>query len=89
MRGIGKDSSALVEQADKIFEDATAVVTLADRSVIARLRSMDVADEVGIESPVQLSARTAPFIASVVAAASSGCRPLGGASGLPTVGGSR
>ena len=70
MRGLGKDRSALVEQADKTFEDATAAVTPAARSLIARLRSMDDApDEVGIEFGVQLSAQTGAFIASVAAEA--------------------
>ena len=70
MRGRGKDSSALVEQADKTFEDATAAVTPAARSLIARLRSMDDApDEVGIEFGVQLSAQSGAFIASVAAEA--------------------
>jgi hypothetical protein len=41
MRGLGKDRSTLVEQADKTFEDATAAVTPAARSLITRLRSLD------------------------------------------------
>ena len=70
MRGLGKDRSSLVEQADKTFEDATAAVTPAARSLIARLRSMDnPPDEVGIEFGVQLSAQTGAFIASVAAEA--------------------
>lgn len=65
IRGL-KDHSALVEQADKTFQDATAAVTPAARSLIAQLRSMDDApDEVGIEFGVQLSAQTGAFIASV------------------------
>ena len=65
MRGL-KNSSALVEQADKTFQDATAAVTPAARSLIAQLRSIDDApDEVGIEFGVQLSAQTGAFIASV------------------------
>jgi hypothetical protein len=70
MRGLGKDRSALVEQADKTFEDATAAITPAARSLITRLRSMDDApDEVGVEFGVQLSAQTGAFIASVAAEA--------------------
>jgi len=70
MRGLGKDSSALVEKADKTFEDATAAVTPAARSLIARLRSIeDAPDEVGIEFGLQLSAQTGAFIASVAAQA--------------------
>jgi hypothetical protein len=70
MRGIGKDRSALVEKADETFEDATAAVTPAARSLIARLRSIDdPPDEVGIEFGVQLSAQTGAFIASVAAQA--------------------
>ena len=66
MRGIGKDRSALVEEADKTFEDATAAVTPAARSLIDRLRSIDnPPDEVGLEFGVALSAQTGAFIASV------------------------
>src|SRR5438034_7007024 len=69
-RGIGKDQSTLVEKADKTFEDATAAVTPAARSLIARLRSIEnPPDEVGIEFGVQLSAQTGAFIASVAAEA--------------------
>ncbi len=69
-RGIGKDRSSLVEEADKTFEDATAAVTPAARSLIARLRSIDdPPDEVGIVFGVQLSAQTGAFIASVAAQA--------------------
>ena len=65
-RGLGKDHPALVEQAGKTFEDATATVTSAARSLIARLRAVeDSPDEVGIEFGVQLSAQTGAFIASV------------------------
>jgi len=68
MRGLGKDRPALVEEADKTFEDATAAVTPAARSLIARLRSIeDAPDEVGIVFGVQLSAQTGAFIASVAA----------------------
>ena len=68
MRGLGKDQSTVVEKADKTFEDATAAVTPAARSLIARLRSIDdPPDEVGIEFGVQLSAQTGAFIASVAA----------------------
>ena len=63
MRGISKDRSTLVEKADKTFEDATAAVTPAARSLIARLRSVDdPPDEVAIEFGVQLSAQTGAFI---------------------------
>lgn len=66
MRGLGKDRSALVEKADETFEGATAAVTPAARSLIARLRSLDDApDEVTVEFGVQLSAQTGAFIASV------------------------
>jgi NTP-dependent ternary system trypsin peptidase co-occuring protein len=69
-RGIGKDRAALVEQADKTFEDATAAVTPAARSLLARLRSIDdPPDEIGIVFGVQLSAQTGAFIASVAAEA--------------------
>jgi hypothetical protein len=70
MRGIGKDRADLVEKADKTFEDATATVTPAARSLIARLRAIDdPPDEVGIEFGVRLSAQTGAFIASVAAEA--------------------
>jgi hypothetical protein len=70
MRGLGKDRSAPVEEADKSFEDATAAVTPAARSLIARLRSIDESpDDVGIEFGVQLSAQTGAFIASMAAQA--------------------
>jgi hypothetical protein len=70
MRGLGKDHSALVEKADKTFEDATAAVTPAARSLIAQLRSIDDPPaEIGIEFGVQLSAQTGAFIASVAAQA--------------------
>jgi hypothetical protein len=66
MRGLGKDRAALVEEADKTFEDATAAVTPAARSLIARLRSIeDAPDEVGIV----FGAQTGAFIASVAAQA--------------------
>ena len=65
-RGLGKDHSALVEHAGKTFEDATATITPAARSLIARLRSVeDAPDEIGIQFGVQLSAQTGAFIASV------------------------
>ena len=68
--GLGKDHSTLVEKADKTFEDATAAVIPAARSLIARLRSIDDApDEVRIEFGVELSAQTGAFIASVAAQA--------------------
>ena len=69
-RGLGKDRSALVQEADKTFEDATAAVTPAAQSLIARLRSIDDApDEVAIQFGVQLSAQAGAFIASVAAEA--------------------
>ena len=70
MRGLGKDRSILVEEANKTFEDATAAIAPVARSLITRLRSMDDAlDEVGVEFGVQLSAQTGAFIASVAAEA--------------------
>jgi hypothetical protein len=64
-RGLGKDRSALEEEADKTFEDATAAVAPAARSPIARLRSIDdVPDEIAIQFGVQLSVQTGAFIAS-------------------------
>jgi hypothetical protein len=70
MRGLGKDRSSLVEEADKTFEDATAAVTPAVRSLITRFRSFDdPPDEVGIQFGVQLSAQAGAFIASVAAQA--------------------
>ncbi len=70
MRGLGKDRAALVEGADKTFEDATAAVTPAAQSLLARLRAIDdPPDEVGIQFGVQLSAQTGAFIASVAAQA--------------------
>jgi hypothetical protein len=69
-RGIGRDRTALVEQADKTFEDATAAVAPAARSLLARIRSIDdPPDEIGIVFGVQLSAQTGAFIASVAAEA--------------------
>ena len=59
-----------MKHADKAFEDATAAVAPAARSLIARLRSIDdPPDEVGVEFGVQLSAQTGAFIASVAAEA--------------------
>jgi len=70
MRGSGTDRFSLVEKADRTFDDATATVTPAARSLIARLRSIDdPPDEVGIVFGVQLSAQTGAFIASVAAQA--------------------
>ena len=70
-RGLGKDHPALVEQAGKTFEDATAAITPAARSLIARLRAVDdPPDEIAIQSGVQLSAQTGAFIASVAGQAS-------------------
>jgi hypothetical protein len=70
MRGLGKDRSTVVVEADKTFEEATAAMTPAARSLIARIRSMeDAPDEIGIEFGVQLSAQAGAFIASVAAEA--------------------
>jgi hypothetical protein len=70
MRGLGKDRPSVTEQADKTFEEATAAVTPAAASLLARLRSIgDPPDEIGIEFGVQLSAQTGAFIASVAAGA--------------------
>ncbi len=70
MRGLGKDHLAVAERTDKTFEEATAAVTPAARSLIARLRSIDdPPEEIGIEFGVQLSAQTGAFIASAAAAA--------------------
>jgi len=56
----GRDHPALVQQPDKTFEDATATITPAARSLIARLRAIDdPPDEVAIELGVQLSEQTA------------------------------
>jgi hypothetical protein len=69
-RGVARDRTALVEAADKSFEDATAAVTPAAQSLLARLRAIeDPPDEIGIEFGVQLSAQTGAFIASVAAQA--------------------
>jgi Trypsin-co-occurring domain 1 len=69
MRGL-KDSTVLVQQADRTFEAATAAITPAARSLISRLRSLEEApDEIGIEFGLQLSAQTGAFIASVAAEA--------------------
>ena|SRR5215469_9073427 len=68
-RGMGRDRTALVEEADKTFEDATAAVTPAARS-LPPLRSIDDSlDEIGIVFGVQLSAQSGAFIASVAAQA--------------------
>ncbi len=70
IRGLGQDRSKLVEQADKTFEDATAAVTPAAQSLIARVRSIaDPPDEVCMEFGLQMSAQTGAFIASVAAEA--------------------
>ena len=70
MRGLGKDHSSLAERTDKTFEQATASVAPAARSLMARLRSIeDPLDEIGINFGVQLSAQTGSFIASVAAEA--------------------
>jgi hypothetical protein len=70
MRGLGKDRAALVVEADKTFEEATAFMTPAAQGLITHLRSMkDAPDEIGIEFGVQLSAQAGAFIASVAAEA--------------------
>lgn len=70
VRGLGKDHASLAERTDKTFEDATASVTPAASSLIARLRSIDdPPDEIGIEFGVRLSAQTGAFIASMAAEA--------------------
>jgi hypothetical protein len=69
-RGIGGDRDAFVSKADRTFEQATAAVIPAARSLIARLRSIEnPPDEIGIEFGVQLSAQTGAFIASAGAEA--------------------
>jgi hypothetical protein len=70
MRGLGKDHPSLAERTDKTFEQATASVAPAARSLMTRLRSIeDPPDEIGINFGVQLSAQTGSFIASVAAEA--------------------
>jgi hypothetical protein len=70
MRGLGKDGLSLVERADKTFDEATAAVAPAARSLVAQLRSIgDPPDEISIDFGVQLSAQTGAFIASVAAQA--------------------
>lgn len=65
MRGLGKDRPSVAERTDKTFEEATATVVPAARSLLARLRAHDdPADEISIEFGVQLSAQTGAFIAS-------------------------
>ena len=63
--GLGKDRSTVAERTDKTFEEVTATVVPAARSLIGRLRDADdPADEISIEFGVQLSAQTGAFIAS-------------------------
>jgi len=85
MRGLGKGRFALVEQADRTFEEATGANTPLARSLTARLRSIeDLPDMVGIELGVQLSAHAETFIASVATEANprvSRTWRLGGAAG--------
>lgn len=65
MRGLGKDRPAVAEQTGKTFEEATATVVPAARSLLSRLRGTDdPAAEISIEFGVQLSAQTGAFIAS-------------------------
>jgi hypothetical protein len=70
MRGLGKDRLTVAERTDKTFEEATAAVVPAARSLIGRLRAADdPADEISIEFGVQLSAQTGAFIASAAVGA--------------------
>jgi len=70
MRGLAKDRSTVAEQTGKTFEQATAAVVPAARSLIGRLRDVDdPADEISIEFGVQLSAQTGAFIASAAVGA--------------------
>ncbi len=70
MRGLGKDHLATAERTEKTFEEATAAVTPAAKTLIARLRAIDdPPEEIGIEFGVQLSAQSGAFIASMAAAA--------------------
>ena len=65
MRGLGKDRPTVAERTDKTFEEATATVVPAARSLLSRLRATDdPAAEISIEFGVQLSAQTGAFIAS-------------------------
>lgn len=65
MRGLGKERLTAAERTDRTFEEATATVIPATRSLLARLRAADdPADEISIEFGVQLSAQTGAFIAS-------------------------
>ena len=65
MRGLGKDRPTVAERTDRSFEEATATVIPAARSLLTRLRAVDdPADEISIEFGVQLSAQTGAFIAS-------------------------
>ncbi len=70
VRGVGGDRGALVDKADRTFEQATAAVIPVARSLIGQLRSIEnPPDEIGIEFGIQLSAQTGAFIASVGAEA--------------------
>jgi len=70
MRGLGKDHPTIAERTDKTFEEATAAVAPAARSLLARLRSTDDRpDEISIEFGVQVSVQTGAPIASAAAAA--------------------
>lgn len=65
MRGLVKDPATLAERTDKTFEQATATVVPAARSLLTRLRATDdPAAEISIEFGVQLSAQTGAFIAA-------------------------
>lgn len=70
MRGLGKDRPTVAERTDKTFEEATATVVPAARSLLDRLRADDdPADEISIDFGVQLSAQTGAFIASAAVGA--------------------
>jgi hypothetical protein len=70
MRGLGKDRPTVAERTDKTFEEATATVVPAARSLLDRLRADDdPADEISIDFGVQLSAHTGAFIASAAVGA--------------------
>jgi hypothetical protein len=71
MRGLGQDRPTVAERANQTFEEATATVVPAARSLLSRLRGTDdPAAEISIEFGVQLSAQTGAFIASAAAQAS-------------------
>ena len=70
MRRLGKEHPSSAERTDKTFEQATASITPAARSLMTRLRSIeDPPDEIGINSGAQLSAQSGSFIAPAAAEA--------------------